>query len=445
MKFELFSGEMSVKFKLSKAKESAVLSPAAANCLPGAIDANDETETEQALSCFDRSLDRKRKNEPLVIPLIKRKFFKSENEEEKAAAAELLSEVKELNEKWENRAEGDNPLQSNLIVDMMASRAEHEGEQDNVNSNTRPESSNLEEYDKIPINGFGMAMLRGMGFKKDEGIGRTFKQTIKPTEVNLRPRGLGLGATPMGGSRDPSRNNEDDEPEKAEPKAGNLVQVLRGPHKGTVGKMVGYDGDSTRILVQCDESESVVSVPLNSASVITEEEKLKRNKSNGVREVTDQNSAKSETISEANYVSKKKKSDDLATSKTFIKKVQEVPWLLPDIKVRVIDKKLNRGRHYKEKVRIVDVITPFTCDCRTDDNVLLENLPQSSLETVVPKMKASNDRPPFVKIVRGRKKGMTAEVLSMDKEKCLIEVLIIDMEEEPMRLTFDDVSELAAS
>ena len=37
-----------------------------------------------------------------------------------------------------------------------------------------------------------MAMLRGMGFKKDEGIGKT-KQKIDEFKIEVRPKGLGLG------------------------------------------------------------------------------------------------------------------------------------------------------------------------------------------------------------------------------------------------------------
>lgn len=34
------------------------------------------------------------------------------------------------------------------------------------------EESTLEDYEKIPINDFGMAMLRGMGWKEGSGIGK---------------------------------------------------------------------------------------------------------------------------------------------------------------------------------------------------------------------------------------------------------------------------------
>lgn len=35
--------------------------------------------------------------------------------------------------------------------------------------------STLEDYESIPVNQFGLAMLRGMGWKPDEGIGKNKK------------------------------------------------------------------------------------------------------------------------------------------------------------------------------------------------------------------------------------------------------------------------------
>lgn len=32
------------------------------------------------------------------------------------------------------------------------------------------------DYEHVPVEAYGLAMLKGMGWKKTEGIGRTFKQ-----------------------------------------------------------------------------------------------------------------------------------------------------------------------------------------------------------------------------------------------------------------------------
>ncbi len=47
-----------------------------------------------------------------------------------------------------------------------------------------PGASDIEEadeadYDEVPIGEFGLAFLRGWGWREEEGIGRTNKQTVK--------------------------------------------------------------------------------------------------------------------------------------------------------------------------------------------------------------------------------------------------------------------------
>ncbi|NXE44097.1 GPKOW protein, partial [Ptilorrhoa leucosticta] len=52
----------------------------------------------------------------------------------------------------------------------------------------------FQDYEAVPVGQFGLAMLRGMGWSQDQGIGRTFPRVVPPLEHRPRPRGLGLGA-----------------------------------------------------------------------------------------------------------------------------------------------------------------------------------------------------------------------------------------------------------
>jgi len=55
---------------------------------------------------------------------------------------------------------------------LLANKVPEGYEEDSyLNVSLRPEQSNLEDYERIPIDQFGMAMLRGMGWKETEGIG----------------------------------------------------------------------------------------------------------------------------------------------------------------------------------------------------------------------------------------------------------------------------------
>jgi len=64
----------------------------------------------------------------------------------------------------------------------------------------RPEESTLEDYERIPIEEFGAAMLRGMGWEKGKAVGRNRNKNnamVEPIEFIPRPSLLGLGAQPV--------------------------------------------------------------------------------------------------------------------------------------------------------------------------------------------------------------------------------------------------------
>ncbi|KAL5121919.1 DNA primase large subunit Spp2 [Pleosporales sp. CAS-2024a] len=56
-----------------------------------------------------------------------------------------------------------------------------------------PEAPTLDSYEATPIEGFGAALLRGMGWKDGEAIGKN-GAPAKPKEVKRRPALLGIGA-----------------------------------------------------------------------------------------------------------------------------------------------------------------------------------------------------------------------------------------------------------
>lgn len=40
---------------------------------------------------------------------------------------------------------------------------------------TRPDEATMEDYERVPVDQFGAALLRGLGWKEGEGIGRNRK------------------------------------------------------------------------------------------------------------------------------------------------------------------------------------------------------------------------------------------------------------------------------
>ena len=53
-----------------------------------------------------------------------------------------------------------------------------------------------ETYERMPVEHFGKAMMRGMGWKEGLGVGRNAKKDVKVVEFLSRPDRLGLGAQP---------------------------------------------------------------------------------------------------------------------------------------------------------------------------------------------------------------------------------------------------------
>jgi len=59
-----------------------------------------------------------------------------------------------------------------------------------------PEQATLEKYEELPVEEFGEALLRGMGWEKGKPIGRNATAVVAPVECVKRQCTLGLGAVP---------------------------------------------------------------------------------------------------------------------------------------------------------------------------------------------------------------------------------------------------------
>ena len=59
---------------------------------------------------------------------------------------------------------------------------------------SRPDMSSLEDYAAVPVEEFGAALLRGMGWKEGEVVGKRKDQVSKPRILERRPALLGIGA-----------------------------------------------------------------------------------------------------------------------------------------------------------------------------------------------------------------------------------------------------------
>lgn len=101
---------------------------------------------------------------------------------------------------------GETTRRSDLVIESTRT----EGRYDEASSfradvATRPDQASLDAYDAVPVEEFGAALLRGMGWKEGQAIGRgTYGNTAAPNEARVperRPGFLGIGAKDIGGAK----------------------------------------------------------------------------------------------------------------------------------------------------------------------------------------------------------------------------------------------------
>lgn len=88
-------------------------------------------------------------------------------------------------------------------------------------------------------------------------------------------------------------------------------------------------------------------------------------------------------------------------------------WIIPNIRVRVISKKVAGGQYYKSKGIVVDTTQPGIGTLQMDlGNSILENVKQKYLETALPKMGGD------VMILSGRNKFQRGKLLERNSKMC---------------------------
>ncbi|XP_054327615.1 G-patch domain and KOW motifs-containing protein isoform X2 [Pongo pygmaeus] len=353
------------------------------------------------------------------------------------AVKELIEESKKSLEERENAG-----VDPTLAIPMIQKGCTPSGEgaDSEPRAETVPEEAN---YEAVPVEAYGLAMLRGMGWKPGEGIGRTFNQVVKPRVNSLRPKGLGLGANlteaqalTTGPSRMPRPDEEQDKDKEDQPQGlvpGGAVVVLSGPHRGLYGKVEGLDPDNVRAMVRLAVGNRVVTVSEYCLRHVSQQEfdknTLDLRQQNGTASSRKTLWNQELHIQQDNSERKRKHLPDRWDSEHAggVKKagLQDGPaaksekaaprsqhWLHRDLRVRFVDNMYKGGQYYNTKMIIEDVLSPATCVCRTDEGRVLEGLREDMLETLVPK--AEGDR---VMVVLGPQAGRVGHLLSRDRAR----------------------------
>ncbi|CAN6295743.1 unnamed protein product [Urochloa humidicola] len=229
-----------------------------------------------------------------------------------------------------------------------------------------PDHRGIDEFNEMPVEGFGAALLAGYGWKEGKGIGRNNKTgDTKVVEYDRRAGTQGLGYNPS--EADPRKTRKGDW----------IVGDKKVSENGTAKKR---DRDSRDKIEERDSSTG------KKRSVEQRPEKEGRGKERNGRDIREGASNGSDTRS-------------------------KVRWLQSHIRVRVVSEKLSK-RLYLMKCKVVDVVGPTTCDVMMDDgSELVQGVEQDMLETVLPR---TNGR---VLVLYGKHKGMYGRLLEKNSEE----------------------------
>ncbi|XP_026740966.1 G-patch domain and KOW motifs-containing protein [Trichoplusia ni] len=221
-------------------------------------------------------------NEPLVIPMKPNTLITAERLQQIAEKVEKAIEEPEIKEEVVVKVE---KTDDNETLDQMAVRELMQEAKGHIKVET-PESlaiptpakpvmsgekeSTLDDYDAVPIQQFGMAMLRGMGWTPGKD-GSKFKQP------ELRPKGLGLGADKVIKKYQKKQSKDNKEEELAILK-NSFVKITSGKFSGYYGKVVSLDEDNGRVMVEIPVKKESVSLSEFMMHAVTKAEYDKESK-----------------------------------------------------------------------------------------------------------------------------------------------------------------------
>ena len=412
-----------LSFKFEKTSKKKVLTDSK---LRDTSTKDDNTEKDYILDVKDKaikgSLKPKEDKGPLVIPMIKSSDWRTKvntgdskssssalntkgdtkdiNGDSKElslldeAARELIEQAAKENKDWNDRSEDGKP-RLDAIPSILANGGSGAQNEDDADG-PKAEVSTMEDYENVPIEQFGMAMLRGMGFKEGEGIGGFKKEVVPIFDPQVRPKGLGLGASRPKKNEKVAKEGE----EKLELKKGAHVKIESGVNKGLYGEVEGLDEENGRVIVKLALSKSTTSVSENIIELVSKTEFKERGKVVNYdkyekykeKEEERQREERKRDRSRSVEKKKKKKSEKYSRKKTKVYEISDDSsgsgsspevkrvkksrrtWVQTGLKVRCVDSRMRDGKFYNVKMEVIDVVTNESCDCRTEEGKLLQDV-----------------------------------------------------------------------
>lgn len=198
----------------------------------------------------------------------------------------LILEAQQANDAWNDRNENgpvrvrtiEQDSTNTFMVDQNHTEEEPEEKKEIDNA----------DYEQVPIEEFGMAVLRGMGYKEDAGLGISNKKQVNVFVPETRPRGLGLGADRkiLEKINQLKRNLKQagiDEKDDLCYEKGAFVLIEKGLHQDQYGTIESIEEDTARLTVALaiggtNRKKEVISISQYNVKLVTEKEFLKYSK-----------------------------------------------------------------------------------------------------------------------------------------------------------------------
>lgn len=281
-----------------------------------------------------------------------------------------------------------------------------------------PDGPGMDEYEDMPVEGFGAALLAGYGWHEGRGIGRNAKEDVKIVQYERRTAKEGLGFIadmPSVNEKEVKvgkrgRGGEERE-EVGRFHVGKDVRIVGGRDVGQKGRVLEIKSGGDSVLLRLSGSEEEVKVKINDIAdlgSVEEERCLRKLKELKIRGSKDHRESKEKRRESNQDRDEGRRSEQ----REAIKATPQVRWLTNHIRVRIISKDLKKGRLYLKKGKVVDVVGPYTCDISMDENgELVQGVNQELLETALPR------RGGPVLVLYGKHKGAFGSLLEKDMER----------------------------
>ncbi|CAH8514564.1 unnamed protein product [Schistosoma turkestanicum] len=294
-------------------------------------------------------------------------------------------------------------------------------------------------YDAVPIEKFGVALLAGMGFDP-KSLDKSKKEVLLPQ----RPKGLGLGANPTA-LQDAKQELLKSKIEKLTWTPGSRCQIVLGKNKGLYGTLEGLDGDTGRVIIRLKVSKEAVAVLQHNVRLVPAKEyaaysncinkdqvdeykaheaaeqqlSMKSNNPNFDSDLSRSKSSQHDQLTQNNGSIRKPlafKEEDKPLKCEPNRPSGSTSWLRPKLIVRCLDRNYCSGKYHKEKLIIVS-IDGNRCSCKTESGQIIEGLPVKYLQTIIP-----HEMNSVLMIVNGERNGQLARLIRRDSHNQVVDV-----------------------